>query len=103
MSLEPVLELVTLEMLVSNLIGAALGLGVAWRLHRKASEDGARQFEVLARFLEQFARAVLRNRGTTLDFSRDKKGRIVNARINIHVQTARSRGGAAPGAVEDDD
>lgn len=78
-----------LGMLVSNLIGGAIGLAVARSFHRRAVRERDRWFTIIARFLEQFARAALpEGHPVRVEFSRDDKGRIRNAKVVVSVGQA---------------
>jgi hypothetical protein len=74
------------ETVVSVVIGGIITAGVAtvifWAQERRARQS----FEVLARFLENFANIVNHGGEANVGFTRDAKGRITNANMRYTLK-----------------
>ena len=100
---------ISADTIVSNAIGAVVAVLVALGYHIWARRDARQDFTVLTRFLESFSRALLEGNAVQVGFTRDAKGRVVNAAVSVGTKavsapmtarTGRLKGG---NRVDDED
>ncbi len=88
------------DIIVSNIIGAAVALLIAFGYHIWARRDARQDFTVLTRFLESFSRALLEGNDVQVGFTRDAKDRVRNVSVSVHVRPVGVSSVAKAGSVE---
>lgn len=85
---------------VSTVIfGGVITLIVANWYHKRQLKSASEQFNILARFLDSFSRALLSGEGIEVSFTRDDQGEITNAHVIVSGKAAAMGIAAAQGTA----